>query len=200
MPFSYIGAPPFWGEGIAGVIIHGIHLKNSGGTLTNVAYEGQICGRLYESSTDRRLMLNAIYCDEYEKKSSEQVYATFQKIDRILRTFGFQYKEVLRTWIYIPEILDYYAAFNKARNQFFEELNILPKLDEVNDFERIFMPASTGVGCENPYSNVALFDVYAISKSVRGSELKIYIETGSEQRSAYRYGSAFSRSIIVSAQ
>ncbi|OPH47984.1 hypothetical protein BC351_39030 [Paenibacillus ferrarius] len=201
IPYTYVGAPPFWGEGIAGIILHGINAKKKGGTIRDVEFEGQICGRMYEKESDKRLMLSAIFHNELRDKSYEQIYHTFCKINQILNGNGLNYRDVIRTWIYIPQILDYYDQFNLGRNRFLEELNIIPTRDSIRDFdfENIFMPASTGVGCENPYTSGALFDVYAISKNFE-SEIKVSNETGSKQRSAYRYGSAFSRSLIVHQQ
>jgi len=64
----------------------------------------------------------------------EQTYAMFCSAEELLREAGMNFREVVRTWIYLREMDRDYAEFNRARREFFSSRGI-----EV-------MPASTAVG------------------------------------------------------
>jgi enamine deaminase RidA (YjgF/YER057c/UK114 family) len=102
----------------------------------------------------------------------------------------------VRTWIYISEILDWYNDFNAIRNKFFLENGFLQNTDFKVQAEQTYLPASTGIEGKNPSNSAAAMDVFAIHRSP-GSNVKIRTISSSMQHSPFRYGSAFSRAIVV---
>lgn len=64
----------------------------------------------------------------------EQTLGMFRLAEELLQRAGMEFRDVVRTWIHLREMDRDYAAFNKARREFFESRGIDP------------VPASTGIG------------------------------------------------------
>ena len=120
----------------------------------------------------------------------------FRQAEQILHSEGAAYKDVVRTWIYLANILDWYDGFNTARNIFFSEYGLLGKTNFCGEVEQLYLPASTGIGGNNSWNLPVTMDVFAVHRSPE-STVHIRPLCGSKQRSPYRYGSAFSRAIVV---
>jgi enamine deaminase RidA (YjgF/YER057c/UK114 family) len=125
-----------------------------------------------------------------------QSEAMFYQAEKLLRAEGASYQDVVRTWIYISDILDWYGDFNTVRNHCYSDYGFLGKTDSKVQAEQIFLPASTGIEGRNPSGLPAIMDVFAIHRSP-GSAIQIRPLYGVKQRSPFRYGSAFSRAIVV---
>jgi enamine deaminase RidA (YjgF/YER057c/UK114 family) len=125
-----------------------------------------------------------------------QSEAMFRQAERLLRSEGATYQDVVRTWIYISDILDWYNEFNAARNHCYSEYGFFDKNEHQTEEERIYLPASTGIEGRNPSGLPATMDVFAIRRSP-GSAVQIRPLCGTKQRSPFRYGSAFSRAVVV---
>jgi enamine deaminase RidA (YjgF/YER057c/UK114 family) len=189
-PFSYIQGKPFVGEGLAGVQVHavksmsekdywiiwddnnpsGIGWKRDGTTYVHLA----------------GLTGNVAAC----KTRREQTFSMFDNLSRVLASQGLGFTDVRRTWIYLQDILDWYEEFNSIRNEKFRELGLIPPDVADKDFDTLCLPASTGIGGENVLGAAISADVLAISGNLRSAVLP-----GVRQKSAFRYGSAFSRGI-----
>jgi enamine deaminase RidA (YjgF/YER057c/UK114 family) len=129
-----------------------------------------------------------------DRKSQSE--AMFHQAEKLLRAEGASYQDVVRTWIYISDILDWYGDFNTVRNRCYSEYGFLGNTDSKVQAEQIFLPASTGIEGRNPSDLPATMDVFAIHRSP-GSAIQIRPLYGVKQRSPFRYGSAFSRAIVV---
>jgi enamine deaminase RidA (YjgF/YER057c/UK114 family) len=64
----------------------------------------------------------------------EQTLGMFGLAEELLRRAGMEFRDVVRTWIYLRHMERDYGALNRARRQFFESRGIEP------------VPASTGIG------------------------------------------------------
>jgi enamine deaminase RidA (YjgF/YER057c/UK114 family) len=118
----------------------------------------------------------------------------FHQAERLLRTEGASYQDVVRTWIYLSDILDWYADFNSIRNRCYSDYGFLGNTKE--QAEQIYLPASTGIEGKNLYGLPATMDVFAIHRSDH-SATTVRAISGTKQRSPFRYGSAFSRAMVV---
>lgn len=193
---TYLEGNPYWGQGLSGISIYGM-AKSHNKNIYNVIYEDKIFGRKWEDNDAEYMILQNIHGLKLEQENAyQQALNMFEKANIILLNNGFTYSNIIRTWIYLHNILSQYSEFNAARNQKFKEFSLLP--DELSDeeFEQVYLPASTGIGCNNVYKAAGVMNIFAIKKKVN-SALSIYNETGSNQKSAYRYGSAFSRSMVL---
>jgi hypothetical protein len=69
-----------------------------------------------------------------------QARLMIERAERILRENDASYKDVVRTWFYLSDILGWYAAFNKVRNEKYGEFGIMPGPGD----RELLLPASTG--------------------------------------------------------
>jgi enamine deaminase RidA (YjgF/YER057c/UK114 family) len=129
-----------------------------------------------------------------DRKSQSE--SMFRQAERLLQAEGASYRDVVRTWIYISDILDWYSDFNSVRNLCYSEYGFLGNAESQASVEQIYLPASTGIEGRNPSSLPAVMDVFAVHRS-SGSSVQIRPVYGVKQRSPYRYGSAFSRAVVV---
>ena len=120
----------------------------------------------------------------------------FRQAEKILRAEGAAYQDVVRTWIYISNILDWYDDFNAARNKFFTEHGIIGNGKSHGHAEQLYLPASTGIEGRNPSNLPTTMDVFAVHRSPE-SPIQVRPLYGTKQRSPLRYGSAFSRAVVI---
>ena len=190
IPFTYVGAPVCNGHGLAGINIMGI--RDLEYPIKTVEYDGKVCGREWVNDDYSAVIINSVLNNEMEQDLVKNNLKVFENAAKILEHLQYTFTDVIRTWIYIPKILSQYDEFNVARNQFYKKLDLLNEsLQTENMVEQIYMPASTGIGCLNPYSDSTIMDLYAVKKKGSSAVPDIYVESGKEQRSAYRYGAAF---------
>jgi len=174
-PVTYIeGAPPS-GPGFAGVIIRAIVPQNIDDVWT-IMDDSIPCGCGWRRNGVTFLQLQNIQAISHPSihhhptspiKGQEsdnfppatKAWAVIANADRILRAQGASYRDVVRTWFYLSDILDWYADFNHVRNIKYREFGIMP----VPGAERILLPASTGVGARNTQRSALTMDLFAVA-------------------------------------
>jgi enamine deaminase RidA (YjgF/YER057c/UK114 family) len=115
-----------------------------------------------------------------------QTVSAFQATERELRENGFEFADVVRTWIYADRILDWYGEFNRARDSFFSERGVYGR----------YVPASTGIGWTNALGAKLVLGAFAVrAKSFRSVEFEAL--PSPLQCPALEYGSSFSRAAEV---
>ena len=192
-PFTYIQGNPYWGIGIAGIHFHGVESTHY--YVENVIHNKTPIGTKWVSSQAEFIILHSLHGSE-KKDPYRNTLTMFDEAKALLQHQGFSIKDVVRTWIYLDKILSQYDDFNKARNSKFKEFGLIPeKVNEERGFEQIYLPASTGIDGSNHFGVSGVMDLLAIK--AKDSSTMIGNETGQEQKAAYRYGSAFSRSMII---
>ncbi len=191
--FSYIEGSPYWGEGISGINIHGIILSDE--EIKDVEFNGVVCGKLYKTEAVDYMLVHTVHGNK-DSDYYGQTYEMFQSMIQVLNKYDFQLKNVIRTWIYLDKILLQYDEFNKARTKVFLENGLWSESVDVDKTEEIYMPASTGISCGNPHGLTVISDVLAI-RTKNSEKFKFSSESGKDQKSAMRYGSAFSRAIVL---
>ncbi|EPR07729.1 endoribonuclease L-PSP [Ruminiclostridium papyrosolvens] len=191
--FSYIEGSPYWGEGISGINIHGIILCDE--EIKDVEFNGIVCGKLYKTDAVDYMLVHTVHGNK-ESDYYGQTYEMFQSMIQVLNKYDFQLKNVIRTWIYLDKILLQYDEFNKARTKVFLENGLWSDSVDVDKTEEIYMPASTGISCGNPHGLTVISDVLAI-RTKNSEKFNFSSESGKDQKSAMRYGSAFSRAILL---
>jgi enamine deaminase RidA (YjgF/YER057c/UK114 family) len=115
-----------------------------------------------------------------------------RQADRILRGCGTSCRNVVRTWFYLPEILEWYAEFNAARTAQYQEFGVLPE----GDAPPAYLPASTAIGGELASAPAGGMDLLAVVPT-GGGELSVRRLRNPAQEEAYRYGSAFVRGAVI---
>jgi enamine deaminase RidA (YjgF/YER057c/UK114 family) len=193
-PVTYIQGNPPWGEGFAGTIIHAVCPNNRGDVLT-IMDGDHPCGRGWRRKESTYLVLQNINVkrDVLEKDENRllQVRLMLDRAERILRENGASYRDVVRTWFYLSDILDWYAAFNQVRDEKYGEFGIIPGSGK----RATMLPASTGIRGDTS-RGVAVMDLIAVMGG-QGTHPAIRHLRNVAQLDASRYGSAFSRGVLI---
>jgi enamine deaminase RidA (YjgF/YER057c/UK114 family) len=185
-PVTYVEGVPPWGEGLAGVIIHAVSADDVWTIMDGI----DPCGRGWRRNGSTYLMLQNIQGRVGRRPG--QVREILDRAEGILRWNGASYKDVARTWLYLPEILDWYPEFNKARSEKYGEFGIMPGPGDT----RLLLPASTGIGANMPSGAAASMDLMAVvNKGDMASAVRKL--TNRKQLDAFRYGAAFSRGAVI---
>jgi enamine deaminase RidA (YjgF/YER057c/UK114 family) len=197
LPFTFIQGQPVWGKGIAGIQITAINTGNSEKGIRTIYDDGIPCGRAWRSDGATFLMLQNIY--NYKTngiKQEEDSCVMFDRAEKILKENGGSYRNVVRTWIYLADILSWYSEFNHVRNEKYKEYGFLIDQTSQIETEKIYLPASTGILGYNPFGAGAVMDILAIIPQM-DNKIKFEQVSGKKQKSAFRYGSAFSRAMKI---
>ena len=105
----------------------------------------------------------------------------FVEIENLLAEAGMTFANVVRTWLYIDKVCDWYGEFNAARSAFFETRKV---------FET-FLPASTGIGSANLDGAAITAGAFAMKPKRAG--VRAEIVESPLQAPAMAYKSSFSR-------
>jgi len=199
-PVTYIQGRPLGGEGLAGLSIQAVRTTQAEDNIWSIYSDDILLGRGWKRNGDVFLMLQNMHGLEQgpEDRNSLQMQAgrMFQRTEKILRAHGATYRNVARTWIYLSNILDWYDEFNEARNAEYREFGIIPDSPAGSGAQQLWLPASTGIGGENPLGAACVMDVLAV---VPRSQQRPKVEqmTNIKQEDAFLYGSAFSRGVCI---
>jgi len=198
-PFTYIQGQPYWGNGIAGIQITAI--ANEGNNKVSMIYENGIpIGRKWLKHGTTFITLQGIYSNQIAEIRSvnrkQQACGMFERVQKLLNEHSAAYHNVVRTWIFLADILDWYSEFNEARNSKYNEFGFFSEQPVEGETEQIYLPASTGIFGLNPFNAASIMDVLAIVPRSNNC-VKISQMSGTKQRSPFRYGSAFSRAMKI---
>ncbi len=196
-PYTFIEGQPCFGTGLAGVQIRAIRPSREREKIKPIKNGDQTVGRTWRRNGATFMMLQNIQGNGAAKNRYEQTCQMFDHVQNILNQHGAGFKNVLRTWIYLDNILDWYDVFNKSRNTKFTEFGLLGASEsQKNEAERIYLPASTGIRGQNPAGTSGAMDVFV---AIPNDSSTVHVEhtAGVQQRSPYRYGSAFSRAMTL---
>ncbi len=116
----------------------------------------------------------------------KQAYSTFKYLGKILEDTGICCNTLVRTWLFLDDILDWYDTLNRARTGYYKEEKILDDL----------IPASTGIGLNNSRGKCMLINALALS-SLEGENI-IRMVSSPKQCDATAYNSSFSRAVELS--
>jgi enamine deaminase RidA (YjgF/YER057c/UK114 family) len=191
-PVTCIQGHPVWGEGLAGVIIQAVPAGQ-----VRTLLDGDVpCGRAWHSDGAEFLMLQNITGLPDGSGGPEsralQVRRMLERADRVLREQGGSYRDVVRTWFYLSDILEWYPEFNKVRNEQYGEFGIMPGPGD----GALLLPASTGIRGDTNSCAVATMDLIAVIGDPASRPMVKQL-TNRGQLDAFRYGAAFSRGALI---
>ncbi len=191
-PFSYIEGAPVRGDGLSGIQIHAVRPVSD--TNPGILYDGRHpCGSVWRQDGATFVYLTGLHgIGNGSRNGGSQASSMFKTMRRILASQSADCRSVVRTWIYLADILDWYDTFNTVRTEEFKSIGLIAGPGEGSDMDPGYLPASTGIGGYNPAGSFCYGDVLAVSGDVRVSVLQ-----GTRQPSAYSYGSAFSRGVCI---
>jgi enamine deaminase RidA (YjgF/YER057c/UK114 family) len=194
-PFTFIEGQPCWGAGIAGIQITAILLPNKD-ELKTIFKNDIPYGRKWKKNGATFLMLQNVFNPDEKISRGMQAEGMFNIAQELLKENAGSYKNVVRTWIYLADILDWYSEFNQVRNAKYNEFGFIPNHSSQEAKEKIYLPASTGISGLNPNNAAAVMDVLAVIPD-HDSSISIEQTSGKKQASPFHYGSAFSRAMNI---
>lgn len=114
-----------------------------------------------------------------------QTRSCLEQMEAALQKAGMDFSHVVRTWLFLDDLLAWYDEFNAARTSFFLSRGV---------FERM-IPASTGIGASNPAG--AALAAGALAIRPKRERVRIYEVASPLQCKATEYRSSFSRAVEV---
>ena len=121
-----------------------------------------------------------------------QAQRMIQRAARLLQAQGASYRDVVRTWFYLSDILAWYPEFNRSRTAIYGQFGILPGQDN----GRQKLPASTGIRGEVSPGSAGTLDLQAVVGPVE-SRPRVRQLSSPAQPEPLTYGSAFSRGALI---
>jgi enamine deaminase RidA (YjgF/YER057c/UK114 family) len=176
--------PIGWVENARTDNLCGLHLwLVSGAPIRRLHANGRCVGTAWEDADARYCRIVGLTPSDVAADRDEQTRLILREMGVILVDEGMTFANVIRTWFYNDDILDWYDRFNAARNAFFEEHAV---------FDGV-VPASTGVGGRNALAAALVTGLVAVEPKGNGTQARIV--TSPLQSSALDYGSSFSRAV-----
>ncbi len=155
------------------------------GPVEVVMQNGRAVGAKYEDAYAEYVLLMGVAPDDLSASREVQARSAFDNIDKLLKEQGYSFHDVVRTWLYLDKLLEWYDVLNRVRDEFFEEHNVFGG----------FVPASTGIGCANTLG--AEIIVGAIAMRPKDGRATKAILDSPLQCSALDYRSSFSRAAEI---
>lgn len=187
---SFVGGSPIRKKGLAGVQLWAIVTRDRPAVRT-MAVGSQAVGRKFSHrgiSYASVASVEPLAAGHNSPDLKDHAASMFRASADILASYGLGYRDVARTWIYLPQLLCWYDDFNAARREVYTELGLsggsLP----------LWLPASTGIQGQSPRGRECMMDLLAVSgRSDSGHRLEML--SSPLQCEAYDYGSFFSRAV-----
>jgi enamine deaminase RidA (YjgF/YER057c/UK114 family) len=174
-----IGQPPL--DAHADLVLNAIAIIPCRRPLQGGSPSTPAAGRSFVLGDQKHLYAGNIYGTS--GSAFDQAYTMFCQADEMLEREGMNFRDVMRTWIYLREMERDYAEFNRARREFLRQRNIT------------LLPASTGIhGSPSPKTADFTLSFHAI-KSPQG--VRATAMTTPTLNEAHTYGSDFSRGLRV---
>jgi enamine deaminase RidA (YjgF/YER057c/UK114 family) len=185
-PATCIEGAPCGHEGIAGVHLYAV----AGVECQPVVNAGARCGTLYENAGARHIYLSAPHGAAATGGCATDAALMFCQARSALHGLGVPYTDVVRTWIYLRDILAWYDGFNVVRTAAYTELGMMGPAAVAR------VPASTGIEGDPGQGFHCAMDAFALNGEGRAA-MVIEPLHNPLQNEAYAYGSAFSRGMAV---
>lgn len=178
-PMMWLQGDPCNGKHLAG--FQAILVK--GTTVRRLELDGRVVGSVWSDADADYCWLTGVMPADLSVSRGEQARQVFERIETILKQADMGFLDVVRTWLYLDHLLDWYGEFNAVRTRFFQERGV---------FENR-VPASTGIGACNPSGAAIVAGALAVRPRHKG--VKISVIPSPLQGSALEYRSSFSRAV-----
>jgi enamine deaminase RidA (YjgF/YER057c/UK114 family) len=178
-PVTWIDSGHKKGSHLAGTQFYAV----IGADVERVEHEGRIAASVFEDADARYCHLGDMRASDISETRPEQTQRTFDLMETVLDKAGMDFSNVIRTWIYLEDLLDWYDPFNVVRTKFFKQRGVFDRL----------VPASTGISGANPHG--AAMMASALGVAPKNGEFTVQTVDSPLQCPAPAYGSSFSRGV-----
>jgi enamine deaminase RidA (YjgF/YER057c/UK114 family) len=157
----------------------------TGVSAQSIRLEDRIVGAWFEDDNARYCFLGNISPQDLHQSPKAQAREVFEQIEKVLEMADMAVTDLVRTWLYLSRLLEWYDGFNDVRTRFFEERGVFGHLT----------PASTGIGADNEAGAALVAGALAIQSKQGGP--RIFAVPSPMQCPAMQYRSAFSRAVEI---
>jgi len=178
-PVTWIDSGHKQGSNLAGTQIYAI----VGADVERVRDDDRVVASIFEDSDAKYCHLGDLRTSDTSESRPDQARRTFDMMESVLDKAGMDFSRVIRTWIYLDDLLDWYGPFNEVRTDFFKKRGVFDRL----------VPASTGISGANPYGAAMMSSVLAVAPA--NEEFEVAAVASPLQCPAPAYGSSFSRAV-----
>ena len=188
MPVTWIQGTPLQGCDFVGLQIWGTSPRDGEACVKTVENPVTGRGRLWTGRGFRMLNLPGI---SGQPGADRVVQATqmFTNMGLGLKAHGMKFTNILRTWIYVARLLDWYKELNSVRTTIYRQAGLGLEGGPV-------FPASTGIMGQSAEEECIL-DVLALDADDSAAARAIPISRSPRQDSSFNYGSSFSRGMTL---
>lgn len=178
--------PVMWVEvaGIDGTPLAGIHtLAVSDTPVEAIQVNGCTVGSAFTDGEARHVLLAGLHPDDGGRPGPTQARQVFENLERALRPSGMTCTHLIRTWLFLDDILAWYTPFNKVRTEFYQQRRAPHDV----------LPASTGIGLRNPAGTALVAGAWAargLNGPFTAQEISSPLQGPPEA-----YGSRFARAV-----
>ena len=134
-PMTWLAAGDERDTGLGGIQVWAV----SGIEVEALSMDGHVVGSVFELDGLKHCRLGGLVPSVVNAPRSEQAREIFERMETALRSVGMEFTDVLRTWFFNADILEWYDEFNGVRDGFFKQCGVYDGL----------VPASTGVSGVN---------------------------------------------------
>ncbi len=180
--------PVTWIEGascgrlpIAGLQVFAV----TGRPVTRIPLGGSIAASVYEDGGARHCLVGGIGPTALSLRPGAQTQQTFANLEWVLGIAGFSVGDVIRTWFYNEDILNWYDTFNHVRSEYYAGVK----------WRNGSIPASTAIGARNPSESALIL----AARALRPLDGRAHAQEVASplQCPAPAYGSSFSRAMEI---
>lgn len=193
MPATWIEGTPLHGGEFTGVQIWGVAPHGGGPCVQTVENPVTGRGRLWTGEGFRMLHLPGVSGTQRDGRLAptrvEQAAQMFTNVGAGLAAHGLQYPQVVRTWIYMARLLEWYGDMNRVRTAHYRTHGLGVEGGPA-------FPASTGIMGRSG-TEECIMDVLALDNVRPGSVTATAINRSAKQHSSFNYGSSFSRGMAL---
>jgi enamine deaminase RidA (YjgF/YER057c/UK114 family) len=174
------------GDGCLDGTITGTQFIALSGVELNPVIDGErLVGNWYETEDARYCLLGDIRADDLTLSREDQARAVFEKMESLLQQADLVFTDIVRTWIYLKDLLKWYDEFNAVRTRFFEERGVFDHR----------VPASTGIGAGSAMGENMVSALLAVKP--KNDRVNLCAVPSPLQCPAIDYKSSFSRAVEI---
>ena len=146
---------------------------------------GRVVGTIWGDDDADYCLLAGVNPADISAPRGVQASSAFAQLEAFLAQAGMAFSDVVRTWLYIDRVCEWYGEFNAARSEFFEARSVFDT----------FLPASTGIGTANLDGAALVAGAFAMRPKRDGVRAEIVESPLQEPAMAYK--SSFSRAAEI---
>lgn len=178
--------PVLWVEGAGGdgLPLAGVYtMAVADAAVEPIEVNGRIVGRTFTDGGARHVVLGDLRPGDVTQPKPVQARQVFENLEGALQQSGMTCANLVRTWLFLDDILAWYGPFNKVRTEFYRQRHVLNHV----------LPASTGIGVRNPAGAALVAGAWAaqgLNSAFTAREIPSPL-----QGTALGYGSSFARAV-----